>query len=259
MLEAERAARAEAERYACMQDDFLATLSHELRTPLNVIVGRTQMLGMVAHDPVQVTETAKTIARNGEALSRLVEDLLDVSRITIAGVQLDWQMIDVASLVDAATAGIRPAVEAKGIKLIVGTGARVPRILGVSTRLHQVVLNLLTNSMKFTPSGGEIRVDVRDETTEVAIVVTDTGQGIDRAFLPHVFEMFRQAEPTTSRTHGGLGIGLSIVRRLIELHGGRVPAESLGAGAGATFTVYLPCQVTPPQPAQSLVEQRQSV
>jgi len=259
LLKRENRARLDAEMASRLKDEFLATLSHELRTPLNVIVGRTQMLRLVAHDPVKVLETANTIARNGEALSHLVEDLLDVSRITVGGVQLDWQMVDVAALVDAAAAGIRPAVEAKGIRLIVGIGTKVPRILGDPTRLHQVVLNLLTNSMKFTPGHGEIRVDVRDDGTNVAIIVSDTGQGIDGAFLPHVFDMFRQAEPTASRTHGGLGIGLSIVRRLIELHGGRVTAESPGAGAGATFTVYLPYQVIESPRPESLVAQRQSL
>lgn len=240
LLTREQRARHDAEIANRLKDEFLATLSHELRTPLNVIVGRTQMLLTVAHSPEQVAQTAQTIARNGEALSRLVDDLLDVSRIALGAVQLEWRSVDMSSLVELAAAGIRPAAEAKGLQLRVATAADVSRITGDSTRLQQVILNLLTNAMKFTPRGGEIRVDVRDDGTDVVVVVSDTGEGIDPAFLPYVFDMFRQAEPTTSRAHGGLGIGLSIVRRLIELHGGTVTAQSPGLGRGATFTVRLP-------------------
>lgn len=255
LLTREQRARHDAEVASRLKDEFLATLSHELRTPLNVMVGRAQMLAAVAHDPAEVIRTAETIARNGAALTRLVDDLLDVSRITLGGVQLEWQPLDLAALVDAAASAIRPAAEAKGIRLTVRSDARVPRIMGDQTRLQQVTLNLLTNAMKFTPHGGRIRVDVRGDSSHVILTVSDTGQGIDPAFLPFVFEMFRQGEPTTQREHGGLGIGLSIVRRLVELHGGEIAAASGGVGRGATFTVSFPYQPAAAPRAQAMVEQ----
>jgi signal transduction histidine kinase len=259
LLAREKQARQDAEVASRLKDEFLATLSHELRTPLNVIVGRTQMLRVVAHDPAQVMQSAETIARNGETLTRLVEDLLDVSRITLGSVQLEWQSVDLGPLVEAAAAGMRPAAESKGIKLTVDVPPAVPRGTGDPSRLQQVVLNLLTNAVKFTPRGGQIRAVVRDEGAAVTVSVSDTGQGIEPSFLPHVWDMFRQGEATTSRTHGGLGIGLSIVKRLIELHGGHVSAQSGGRDSGATFTVHVPYQPTPSLRTQSLVEQRQSV
>jgi signal transduction histidine kinase len=257
LLTREQRARHDAEVASRLKDEFLATLSHELRTPLNVMVGRTQMLRAIADDPVQVLQTADTIARNGEALTRLVEDLLDVSRITLGGVQLEWQAVDVPALVQAAAGGIRPAAEAKGIRLIVQVNPPVTRIVGDQTRLQQVILNLLTNAMKFTPRGGEIRAEVQDDRSHVVVSVTDTGQGIDPAFLPFVFEMFRQGEPTTHRAHGGLGIGLTIVRRLVELHGGKVSATSPGLGQGATFTVSFPYQAAVAPRTQPWMEQQQ--
>jgi signal transduction histidine kinase len=199
------------------------------------------MLRAVAHDPAQVLEMADTIARNGDALARLVEDLLDVSRMTLGGVTLEWQSTDLAMLVEQVANGIRPGAEAKAVKLVVVPGPRPPRVMGDPLRLQQVIWNLLTNGVKFTAPGGEIRAAVRKQGRDVVLTVADTGQGIDPAFLPHVFDMFRQSEPLNTRTHGGLGIGLSIVRRLVELHGGRVSVASAGAGRGATFTVSLPC------------------
>jgi signal transduction histidine kinase len=259
LLTREQRARHDAEMAGRLKDEFLATLSHELRTPLNVIVGRTQMLRAVAHDPAQVLLMAETIARNGEALSRLVEELLDVSRITLGGVQLDWQIVDVPALVDMAAAGIRPAAEAKGIRLTVTSASQVPRVAGDPTRLQQVILNLLTNALKFTPKGGDVVAEVRDEGEWVVLTVSDTGEGIEPQFLPFVFDMFRQGEATASRAHGGLGIGLSIVRRLVELHGGTVSAASGGRGRGATFTVRLPHRSTESVPSQSWVGLRQPV
>ncbi|MGH9373113.1 MAG: MHYT domain-containing protein [Vicinamibacterales bacterium] len=259
LLTREQRARHDAEVASRLKDEFLATLSHELRTPLNVIVGRAQMLRAIAHDPAQVIHSAETIARNGDALTRLVEDLLDVSRITLGGVQLEWQSVDVPWLVEGAAGGIRPAAEANGIQLIVHADPLVSRVMGDPTRLQQVILNLFTNAMKFTPHGGEIRADVRDDGSHVILEVSDTGQGIDPTFLPFVFDMFRQGEPTTSRAHGGLGIGLSIVRRLIELHGGKVAAASAGIGRGATFTVTLPYQIAASVSAPSWVEHQQTV
>jgi signal transduction histidine kinase len=258
-LASEQSARREAEAANRVKDEFLATLSHELRTPLNVIVGRAQMLRAAADDPPKVIDVAVTIARNGEALTRLVEDLLDVSRMTFGSVQLERRSVDLSMLVESVAGGIQPAAEAKSIRLRVTTVPRVPRVLGDPTRLQQVVWNLLTNAVKFTPAGGEIRVVLRSTAGQVVLTVIDTGQGIDPEFLPRVFDMFRQAEPSSSRSTGGLGIGLSIVRRLVELHGGTVSVESGGPGHGATFTVRLPAHVVSVVRTSSLNEQRQPI
>jgi signal transduction histidine kinase len=254
----EQRATHDAELANRLKDEFLATLSHELRTPLNVIVGRTQMLRAVANDPEKVIQSAETIARNGEALTHLVEDLLDVSRITLGGVQLQWHSVDVQALVESAVAGMRPGAEAKAISLTVNTAREVPRVTGDPTRLQQVILNLLTNALKFTPQGGHIHVDIYSEGGHVVLTVRDTGRGIDPTFLPHVFDMFQQAEPTTSRAYGGLGIGLSIARRLIELHGGTIVAESPGIGRGATFTVLLPSRPRSSHRVASWIQQTQN-
>jgi signal transduction histidine kinase len=257
LLTREQRARHDAEVASRLKDEFLATLSHELRTPLNVIVGRTHMLRAIADDPEKVRQAAETIARNSEALARLVEDLLDVSRITLSGVNLDWQLVDLAALVDAAAAGIRPTAETKGIRLFVTVDRHVPRIRGDQTRLQQVIWNLFTNAIKFTPEGGEIRTEIRREGSHVVLTVSDSGHGIDPAFLPFVFDMFRQADSSSKRVHGGLGIGLSIVRRLVELHGGTVTAASPGPGSGATFTVSLPYQPVAAAGAPTWTDQRQ--
>jgi signal transduction histidine kinase len=240
LLAREQRARREAETANRLKDEFLATLSHELRTPLNVISGRAQMLRTVAGDPLRVLRMAEAIVRNSEMLKHLVEDLLDVSRMTVGGVQLRWQYVDLAALLHAVAAGIQPTAEAKGIRLIVAAPQHLPHVRGDQTRLQQVVWNLLTNALKFTPAGGEVRVQVRHDSNHMVLIVRDTGAGIDPTFLPHVFDMFRQAELASSREHGGLGLGLSIVRRLVELHGGHVSAASAGVGQGATLTVYLP-------------------
>jgi signal transduction histidine kinase len=251
-----RAQRAQhdAEIASRLKDEFLATLSHELRTPLNVIVGRAEMLRGVAHDPAQVLDYAQTIGRNGQALSRLVEDLLDVSRITLGGMQLAWQPVDVPALVEVAAEGIRPAAEARGLRLTVQVDGAVSRVTGDPTRLQQVILNLLTNAMKFTARGGDIRVSVSTNEEYVVVEVRDTGQGIDAAFLPYVFDMFRQEQPGSLRPQGGLGIGLSVVQRLIELHGGKVSASSEGPGRGSAFVISLPTQAPVPAPVPTSVE-----
>jgi signal transduction histidine kinase len=253
LLAREQQARREAEAANRLKDEFLATLSHELRTPLNVIVGRSFMLRSIAHDAAQVIQTADTIARNGEALSYMLEDLLDVARMTVGGAQLEWQAVDLPALLESAASGVRPGAEAKGVLLAVAAVPRVPFVMGDPIRLQQVVWNLLTNALKFTPTGGQIHANVRQEGHHVVLTVTDTGQGIDPAFLPHVFDMFRQAEPTRTRTYGGLGIGLSIVRRLVEQHGGQVSLASAGVGRGTTVTVSLPFQ------PQVVVENRATV
>jgi signal transduction histidine kinase len=240
LLAREQLARHHAEAASRLKDEFLATLSHELRTPLNVIVGRTHMLRVEANDPVKVRQMADAIAHNGELLRRLVEDLLDVSRITVGGLQLDCRPVDLPVLVDTVITSVQPAADAKGIRLRASRSQFVPQVIGDSIRLQQVIWNLLTNAIKFTSSGGEVSVKISVGESGVVMTVTDTGQGIDPAFLPYVFDMFRQGEAPSSRTHGGLGLGLSIVHRLVELHGGTVTAASGGAGRGAIFTVSLP-------------------
>jgi signal transduction histidine kinase len=259
LLAREQHARLDAEAANRLKDEFLAALSHELRTPLNVMVGRAQMLQAVAPDLTKVKDMAETIARNGETLTRLVEDLLDVSRMRFGGVQVERVPVDLGALVEAVAAGIRPAADAKAIRLDVSTVPRVPRVIGDAVRLQQVIWNLIANAMKFTDAGGEIRIVLRSTGTHVDLTVSDTGQGIDPAFLPYVFDMFRQGAAAIGQTTSGLGIGLSIARRLVELHGGTVSARSPGVGQGATFTVSLPCQTSARVRGFSWTEQQQTV
>jgi len=230
----------EAQEGNRLKDEFLATLSHELRTPLNVILGRTQMLSAGRTDEKTVTQTAETIARNGLLLARLVDDLLDVSRITLGQVRLDPQPLSLDSVVTTVTSGLEPTARARAITIILERPEHPVALLADATRLQQVVWNLLTNAIKFTQRGGCVRIGIECRAGQAALVVADNGVGIAPEFLPHVFEMFRQAESAKNRRHGGLGLGLSIVRRLVELHGGSVSVESEGPGHGATFTVLLP-------------------
>ncbi len=218
-----------------LKDEFLATLSHELRTPLNVILGRAHMLHGAAPGPA-----TEAIGRNAQTLAHLVDDLLDLSRITIGQMRIDAQPLRIDAVLDAAVQSVLPAAQAKGIDLQVEMAPRLPAVSGDATRLQQVMWNLLTNAVKFTPSGGCVTAGLTADARHVVLTVADTGEGIDGAFLPHVFEMFRQEDTGFSRRHSGLGLGLSIVRRLVELHGGRVSAESHGRGRGAVFTVRLP-------------------
>jgi signal transduction histidine kinase len=224
-----------------LKDEFLATLSHELRTPLNVILGRIRMLAVADEHPSDlVRQTIETIERNGNALARLVSDLLDVSRITAGRVQLDLQPVHLGRLAHAVAASLGPAAQAKDITLTVDDDPELPPLRADGTRLQQVIWNLISNAIKFTPARGRVTVSVGHNSRELILIVRDTGDGIAPSFLPHVFEMFRQAEPTPTRRHGGLGLGLSIVRRLVEIHGGTVTASSEGLGRGAAFTVRLP-------------------
>jgi PAS domain S-box-containing protein len=240
LLEAERLARREAEVANRAKDDFLATLSHELRTPLNAIVGWTRMLLDGTMDKANVQRALEVIDRNAHAQVQLVNDLLDVSRIITGGLRLDVQPIDLGHVITAAADAVRPAANAKQISLrsVLAPSARAAD--GDATRLQQVVWNLLANAVKFTPQGGSIEVALVDLGNHVRIEVKDSGPGIDAAFLPHVFERFRQADSSFSRRHGGLGLGLAIVRHLVELHGGTVRVESEGSGLGTTFIVELP-------------------
>ncbi len=233
----------EARKANRLKDEFLATLSHELRTPLNVILGRTRRLAEAAGDPAAVRQAAQTIDRNAQTLGRLVEDLLDVSRFTLGQVTLDLRAVDLAAIVQTVAASLEPTARAKGVRLQARCRGDVLGLSGDPTRLQQVVWNLVTNAIKFTPEGGEVSVALERNGPQAVLTVSDTGSGITPEFLPHVFEMFRQGESTPSRQHGGLGLGLSIVRRLVELHGGDVTAASGGPGLGATFTVALPCSM----------------
>jgi PAS domain S-box-containing protein len=222
-----------------VKDEFLATLSHELRTPLNVIIGRTQMLTS-APDLPSVRQLAEIIERNGATLRRLVDDLLDISRITLGQVQLDMQRVQLDGLVSTAIQSVQPSAVARGLIIRAEVTPDIPSLPGDPVRLQQVVWNLLTNAVKFTDPGGRIMVSMTHDERDVVLAVTDSGIGIDPAFLPYVFDMFRQSEVIGSRRYGGLGLGLSIVRRLVELHGGEVSAESDGPGRGATFKIRLP-------------------
>lgn len=238
LLERERSARTDAEKANRLKDEFLATVSHELRTPLNAVIGWSRMLRSGRLDPDSSTHALEVIERNAWAQKQIIEDILDVSRVITGKLQLTLGPVDLVAIVDAALDAVRPALEAKEIKIetIIGAGLRI--VSGDADRLQQVVWNLLSNAAKFTPSGGKIEVGVSHDTTHVQIDVSDTGPGIDPAFLPHMFERFRQADGSTTRTHGGLGLGLAIVRHLVELHGGVITAENRTEG-GAMFSVKL--------------------
>jgi signal transduction histidine kinase/CheY-like chemotaxis protein len=230
----------ELERAVRTRDEFLATVSHELRTPLTAMLGWVRMLRSGALRAERTPHALEIIERNAVAQSRLVGDLLDVSRIISGKLRLDVGVVDLPSVVDGAIDSMRPAILAKGVSLQQTTDPRAAPILGDSERLAQVIWNLLSNAVKFTPKGGRVHVAVRRRDSYVDIVVHDTGQGIRPDFIDHVFERFRQADGATTRAHGGLGLGLAIVRHLAELHGGTVRAESPGPGRGSTFTVSLP-------------------
>ena len=240
MLENERLLRAEAERASQMKDEFLATLSHELRTPLSSILGWAQVLRRGSRGPEDLSKGLQTIERNARAQAQLIEDLLDMSRITSGKVLLDMQTVAAPQFVDAAVETVRPALDAKNIRLEKRYQRDAGLIAGDPARLQQVIWNLLSNAIKFTPSEGQVTLTIRQVGGHVEIEVRDTGAGIGPEFLPHVFERFRQGDASTTRRHGGLGLGLSIVKHLIEQHGGTVRAESAGEGRGAAFTISLP-------------------
>ena len=233
----------QAEESSRLKEEFLATISHELRTPLSAILGWVRMLRLGQLSPENSAKALDTIERNARAQAQLVDDLLDVSRIITGKMRMDVRPADPNSFIDAAVDAVRPAADAKGVRLqkVVDTGAI--SIPGDPVRLQQVVWNLLSNAIKFTPRGGRVQIRSERVNSHLEIVVSDTGQGISRLFLPHVFDRFRQADQKTSRQHGGMGLGLAIVRHLVEMHGGTVHADSEGEGKGATFTVMLP--ITP--------------
>ena len=249
LLESERIARAAAERRAAREesanrakDDFLAVLSHELRTPLNSMLGWIRLLRAGKLDEAKTTHALDVIERNVSQQARLISDLLDVSRSVAGRLELSTTVIDLPPLVSGTVEAMRPAAEAKTITLISQIDPTAGPVRGDADRLRQVVENLLTNAVKFTPAGGQITVRLL-RSGGARLIVSDTGKGIAADFLPHIFERFRQADSTSTRAHAGLGLGLAIVHHLVELHGGRVSAESPGEGAGATFTIELPLVV----------------
>jgi signal transduction histidine kinase/DNA-binding response OmpR family regulator len=245
LLVREQDARAEAEAANRAKDEFLATLSHELRTPLTAILGWSHLL-RTGNLPEDTSASAlETIERNAKAQSQLIDDLLDVSRIITGQLRLDIGPVEIDGIIAAAVDSVRPAASAKNIVLHAELEPIPGPLLGDATRLQQVAWNLLSNAVKFTPEGGRVDVWLRRINSHVEVRVEDTGQGISAEFLPHVFDRFRQADGTTTRRHGGLGLGLAIARHLVELHGGTIRADSQGEGRGAAFTVSLPVTTAP--------------
>ena len=245
MLEAERSARMAAQRAARIKDEFLATLSHELRTPLSAILGWTQVLLREGHDtePLRQRRALQVIDRNARAQVQLIDDLLDLSRITTGKLRLELQQVSVVSIVEAAMETVRPAADAKGIRLKAILEHVQAAVNADPSRLQQVVWNLLTNAVKFTPKGGQVQVVLRRVNSHIEVSVSDTGIGIPASFLPHVFERFSQRDASTTRAYGGLGLGLAISKQLVELHGGTLRVTSQGEGLGATFFLDLPVSI----------------
>jgi PAS domain S-box-containing protein len=251
LLAQEREARAEAQAANRMKDEFLATVSHELRTPLTAILGWARIIRGGKLDPARFLRGLDVIERNGRAQAAIIDDILDVSRIITGKLRLELDAIDLSAVIQSAIDTVRPAADAKNIRL--GWHSELPqqRYSGDPDRLQQIVWNLLSNAIKFTPKDGHVEIVTNQINSHIEIGVTDSGQGIHRDFLPHVFDRFRQADGTSTRRHGGLGLGLAIVRHLVELHGGTVEVDSPGEGLGATFTVRLPVravQVAPREP-----------
>ena len=230
----------QAEESSRLKEEFLATISHELRTPLSAILGWTRMLRLGQLSTEDHAKALDTIERNARAQAQLIDDLLDVSRIITGKLRMDVRPSEPNAFIDAAVEAVRPAAEAKGVHVQKVIDTAAISIPGDPVRLQQVVWNLLSNAIKFTPRGGRVQIRSERVNSHLEIVVSDTGQGISSEFLPHVFDRFRQADQKTSRQHGGMGLGLAIVRHLVELHGGTVQASSQGPGHGATFTVQLP-------------------
>jgi PAS domain S-box-containing protein len=233
----------EAQEVNRLKDEFLATLSHELRTPLTAVLGWTRLLGTGQLDDATHKRALETIERNAQSQVQLIDDILDVSRIIRGKLRLNVRPADLPPVIEAAVDSVRPAAEAKGIRLQVVLDPHAGPVSGDPDRLQQVVWNLLSNAIKFTPKEGRVQVLLARVNSHLELTVSDTGQGIEKEFLPYVFDRFRQADPSTTRTHGGLGLGLAIVRHLVELHGGTVTAESEGAGQGTTFKVSLPLMI----------------
>jgi CheY-like chemotaxis protein/nitrogen-specific signal transduction histidine kinase len=253
MLQTERAARAEAERVGRLKDEFLATISHELRTPLNAILGWSQLLRRRPMGAPETQSAIEVIDRNARAQAQLIDDLLDMSRFVSGSIRVEMRHVDLAPIVATAVESVQPSADAKRIHLTQTLQTDHAMVFGDAARLQQVVWNLLSNALKFTPPEG--RVDVRLERAggRIDLTVSDTGSGIRPEFLPHIFDPFRQQDASTTRRHGGVGLGLSIVKQLVEIHGGDVRATSAGESQGSTFVVSLPVphtwQAAPPEPA----------
>ena len=238
-MEAAETARAIAEDAVRVKDEFLATLSHEIRTPLNAVLGWTKILLGRQVDPAMLNRALQVIDRNAVAQTRLIDDMLDMARIMSGKLRLDMQPVDLAAIALSAIDVVTPTASAKGVTLLTGITTEQPWILGDADRLQQIVWNLLSNAIKFTERGGTVMLSIARTDGALALRVDDTGRGIDPSFLPHMFERFRQADSSASRRHGGLGLGLSLVRTLTELHGGSVTAASV-PGKGSSFTVTFP-------------------
>ena len=241
LLQKERQARETAERADRAKDEFMAVLSHELRTPLNAVYGWARLLqsGHIRDAPM-IARATDAIVRNADVQVQLIDDLLDTSRITSGKMRVDVRRVDLQPVIHGALDAVRPAADAKGVHIVTALDAGAGIVAGDPSRIQQIVWNLLMNAVKFTPRGGDVRLELRRANSHAQVVVTDTGQGIAPRLLPHVFERFRQADSSSTRQHGGLGLGLALVKHLTELHGGSVAAESDGENHGATFTVTLP-------------------
>lgn len=248
-----------AEAAANAKDEFMAVVSHELRTPLNAILGWARMLRVGKLDPESVIHAVETIERNAKSQAKLIEDLLDFSRIISGKLRLDVGPVELAAVVEAAADVVRPAAEAKEIRLQIVLDPRAGPVPGDPDRLQQMMWNLLSNAVKFTSKGGRVQVRLERINSHVEITVSDTGQGISADFLPHVFERFLQGDNTTTRRYGGLGLGLAITRHLAELHGGTISADSAGEGQGATFTLKLPVMSVHRSEPQPTTADEQSV
>ena len=253
LLERESTARTEAEESNRLKDEFLATVSHELRTPLTAILGWSRMLEAGSISDPMAARAIETIRRNATTQSQIIDDILDVSRIITGKLYLDLHPIDLTPVLEAAVNVVRPTAEAKGIRIETEFESQPTVITGDANRLQQIVWNLLSNAIKFTPSGGSVCLSVHEIDTQIEIRVADTGQGISRDFLPFVFDRFRQADSTSTRQHGGLGLGLAIARHLVEIHGGTIMAESPGEGKGATFSFRLPSVGSVFSPSKSAI------
>jgi PAS domain S-box-containing protein len=241
LLESERKARDEAERQGRLKDDFLATLSHELRTPMNIVLGWLQIL--TTGGPVRdVAAVLNTILQNARLQAKLIDDLLDMNRLVSGALHLETAPVDIGGALLATIQGLKPAADAKNIQLIAGVPTPRVEVVGDAKRLQQVLWNLLHNAIKFTPPNGRVELSVSEQDAQVQVTVRDNGRGISSAFLPHVFERFRQENSSYNREFSGLGLGLSIAKHLVEAHGGSIDAHSDGDGLGATFTVRLPAQ-----------------
>ena len=245
LLVAERTARAEAERANRLKDDFVAMVSHELRTPLNAILGWTDMMLRKQNDQATVARGLDIVARNTRLQTQLISDLLDISRIVSGKLRLDLQGVELASVIDAAVETVQHAADQKGVVIDRRLDTSIGPMAGDPARLQQIVWNLLSNALKFTPKGGRVRIVLRRTGSQAEIIVEDNGAGIRPDFLPYVFDRFQTADASRTRRFGGLGLGLSIVRSLVEFHGGTVKAASAGEGNGATFTIVLPMAAPP--------------